>query len=305
MIGNRRAGSIVVGVDGSEHSTRALRWAAEQAALEHRVLLVVSVVDPSHAPGRHSSPRQRSTLFETGLESVHDLAWDAVDLARELHPGIEAHAEAFPGDAREVLLDLSADAHLVVVASRGLGSVRSLLLGTVSTAVVKAAHCPVVVCRPPTQRERIRGVLVAADGTPESLPVIEFAFQQAAARGLPLTVLHCFWDAVAAVAGFREASGEILNEPHLEELRVLLAESIAGFGEKYPEVSVTTKMRHGLVDEALSERGEDWDLIVVGRHPVTSLSRTIVGSIATAVIERAHSNVAVVPEAAPQDGDEK
>lgn len=305
MSPGRRRGSVVVGLDGSEHSSRALRWAAEQAHFEHRPLMVVAAVGPSHQPARHTSPHERSTLFETRLQIARDMAEDGADLVRELHPGIEAYAEAVAGDAREVLIDLSEDAHILVLGSRGRGTIRSLLLGSVSAAVVNAARCPVVVCRPPTHRNRIQGILVAADGTPESLPVIAFAFDLATARGRPLTVLHCFWDVVAAVAGFRESSGEILNEPHLEDLRLVLAESIAGFREKYPDVPVTTLLRHGLVDEALSERGRDWDLIVVGRHPVTSLGRTVFGSIASAVVERAHSNVAVVPEAASQEGDEQ
>lgn len=301
MSAERRRGSVVVGVDGSEHSTRAVRWAAEQAHLQRRPLTVVSAVGPSHQPTRHTSQHDRSTLFETRLQVARDLAGDGVDLARELHPDIEAHAEALAGDAREILVELSRDAHVLVLGSRGRGAIKSLLLGSVSAAVVNAARCPVVVCRPPTDRNRVQGILVAADGTPESLPVIEFAFELASARGLPLTVLHCFWDVVAAVAGFREASGEILNEPHLEDLRLVLAESVAGFREKYPDVEVTTLLRHGLVDEALSERGKDWELIVVGRHPVTSLGRTIFGSIASAVVERAHSNVAVVPEDPSQE----
>src|SRR6478609_2472146 len=88
--------SIVVAVDGSEHADRALRWAAEQAALEHRPLAVVAVGDDSGA------------MTEEGVAT-----------ARRLHPGLEPRALALTGDPREVLLDLSERAGLLVLGSRG------------------------------------------------------------------------------------------------------------------------------------------------------------------------------------------
>jgi len=273
-------GSIIVGVDGSEHAERALRWAAEQAHLEHRPLVAVVA-----AGGRAGA--QKTTEA-------------AVRIVRGLRPDVDVTGLAALGDARDILLDLAPSAHLLVLGSRGRGTVRSLLLGSVSVAVTKGATCPVVVCRPPHGAPG-HGVVVGADGTAESVPVIEFAFAFASARGLPVTVVHCFWDVVAAAAGFREASGDILDEPDLEEERLLLAESVAGLREKYPDVPVSLLMRHGLVDEALTRDGRPWDLLVVGRHPMSTPGRLITGAIATAVLERARCNVAVVPEAASDD----
>jgi nucleotide-binding universal stress UspA family protein len=136
---------------------------------------------------------------------------------------------------------------------------------------------------------------VGADGTPESLPVIEFAFAQASLRGLPLTVLHAYWDAVAAVAGLRSGSEQVPDPSDVEELRVVLSGSVAGFSEKYPDVSVSLRLQHGLVDEVLT-RGQSWGLVVVGRHPMDSVWRMLTGGIATAVLERAQSTVAIVPQ---------
>lgn len=271
-------GSVVVAVDGSEHAERAMRWAAEQASLERRPLVAVSVGDDA---GR--------------------IADEAVAVARQRHPDLAVPGMAILGEAREVLLDLSRRAHLLVVGSRGRGSLRSVLLGSVSSAVSSHAACPVVVCRPmsgdhepgdPTRK----GVVVGADATPESLPVIEFAYRQAALRGQPLTVLHCFWDAVAAVAQYREALGQDAEAPELEDLRALLSQSVAGLAEKYPDVPVTLTLKHGLVDEALSPRHDGWDLVVVGRHPMTSRVRVLTGSVASTVVEQARTTVAVVPE---------
>lgn len=269
-------GSVVVGVDGSDHAERAVRWAVEQASLEHRRLTVVAVGD-----------------------SAGHLADDAVAAAQLLQPDLSVTGSAASGDPRQVLIDLSAHAHLLVVGSRGRGALRSMLLGSVSAAVSAHATCPVIVCRPTTVDHTGTGVIVGADATPESLPVIEFAYRQASLRDLPLTVLHCFWDAAAAVAQYREARGEQADAPELEDLRALLSESVAGLGEKYPDVPVNLTLKHGLVDEALSPSRGGWDMIVVGRHPMTSLTRVLTGSIATSVVERAHTSVAVVPEQSP------
>lgn len=268
-------GSIVVAVDGSKHADRALEWAVDQAGREHRPLVVV-------------------TAEEGRAQRINA---EATRRAAELAPGLDVTGLTAASDPREVLVELSADAHLLVLGSRGRGTVRSMLLGSVSTAVSRLASCPVVVCRPPAAESGRHGVLVGADGTAASLPVIEFAFAHASLHALPLTVVHCAWDVVAAVAGLRNvelADGDLGVG---DDLHLLLAESVAGFGEKYPDVPVELRVMHGLVDDVLGGRTAAWDLVVVGRHPIDSVGRLVTGSIATAVVERAHTTVAVVPEA--------
>lgn len=269
-------GRIVVGVDGSDHADRAVRWAAEQSCLEGRRLAVVSVG-----------------------EQAPVLAREAVDTARLLQPDLAVTGWAVSGDPRQVLLDASRHAYMVVVASRGRGTVTSMLLGSVSAAVSAHAVCPVIVCRPTADGEVQAGLVVGADGTPESLPVVEFAYRQASLRGLPLTVLHSYWDAAAAMAQYREARGEKADWPELDELRASLSTPLAGLAEKYPDVDVTLTLKHGFADEALSPRHGGWAMVVVGHHPMTSLGRLLTGSIATSVIERAHATVAVVPQGLP------
>jgi nucleotide-binding universal stress UspA family protein len=271
-----RSGSIIVAVDGSEHAKPAVAWAAEQADLERRRLVTLSVEDP---------PRAAQTIAD-----------EAAALVREAKPDVDVEAMVVSGDPREVLVGLSSAAHLVVMGSRGRGPLRTMLLGSVSSAVVKHAACPVVVCRPHSGTSHGAGVVVGADGTAESLPVIEFAFQQASLRGLPLTVLHAYWDAVTAVAGLRRVPEGLLEEPDVEDLRIALSESVAGYRELFPDVDVSLRLAHGLVDEVLV-RDRSWDLVVVGRHPVDTVSRVLIGSIADAVLERAHTTVAMVPEA--------
>lgn len=288
-------GTIVVAVDGSQHAQRAVSWAAEQAHLERRPLLV------AHAAGE-GDVRSAGWVGLAGtapievpdlLRSSQHVVDDAVDLALHLRPDLEVRRHLVLGDPRQVLVDLADHAHLVVMGSHGRGVFRSILLGSVSAAVARAAACPVVVCRPTPADATLRGVVVGADGSPESQVVLEFAFQQASLRRLPLTVVRTFWDARAVAPGYDAA---LEADPELDELRRLLAESAAGLSEKYPDVPVTLRLAHGLVDQALSALAEDWGLVVVGRQPIGSLRRIVGGSVAIAVLERARCTVAVVPE---------
>lgn len=288
-------GSIVVAVDGSDHAARAVTWAAEQAHLENRPLAIVNAAGTGDlrsiawagVAGLPTDP------LPDLLTSSHAIVDAAVVLVRTLHPDLLVRTHSELGDPRQVLVDLAPDAHLIVMGSRGRGTFRSMLLGSVSASVCKHASCPVVICRPPRHDGADRGIVVGADGSPESRVVIEFAFQQASFRRESLTVLHCFWDVVTAVAG---TSGTDLPDDWQQDLRVLLSESVAGLAEKYPDVEVTLQVAHGFVDEALARLAGDWGMVVIGRHPARAMSQLLTGAMCTAVVERAHCTVAVVPE---------
>lgn len=291
MSENLPTGAVLVAVDGSPGSDGAVAWAAQEAALRGRPLVITSAADagllPSHNPYAISAlPPEVERDFLAEARATGEAAAKAATAA---HPDLEVSVLPAVGDPREILIELSREAELIVMGSRGRGTVASMLLGSVSASVARHSACPVVVCRPSVPGASA-GVVVAADGSPESRPVIEFAFAQASRRGLPLTVVHCFWDAVVAVAG-----DEALD-PQLDDLRATLAESVAGMAELYPDVDVTRRLVHGLVDEAILREDAGWDLVVVGRHPWNSLTRWLTGSVATTVLEHAHSTVAVVPE---------
>jgi nucleotide-binding universal stress UspA family protein len=294
MTTNIQPGSIVVGVDGSPDADRAVQWAAEQAALERRPLVVFAAVSPTPAMvGSWPGPVYVYPAEEL-LESAQAVADQAASLAVAHRPGIAPQTAIAAVDSRTALTDLSADAHLLVLGSRGRGRVSSKLLGSVGASVTKHAECPVVVCRPGTHLRVKNGVLVGADGTAESLPVIDFAFRQASLRSQPLTVLHSFFDVVATVTGPSQADDDPDAEPH----RLVVAESIAGFRERYPEVHVNVHVARGFADDTLATVADVHDLVVVGRHPVDSVTRRLWGAVATAVLERSHTTIAVVPEAA-------
>lgn len=137
---------IVVGVDGSEHSVDALRWAAREAQLRSATLKVVaSFATPIMSTGYEMAVPDPSDL----AAASNTMLGAAIDTIRE-EGGLEGVAvvtEALEGHAGEQLIRLSADAELLVVGARGHGGFLGLLMGSVTTYVVNHALCPVVVVR--------------------------------------------------------------------------------------------------------------------------------------------------------------
>jgi nucleotide-binding universal stress UspA family protein len=142
---------IIVGIDGSHHSTRALEWALKEAAIQHAPLTVLTV---------HSVPASPWTGGPVLLERDADDQEKMLKAAEELtHKVVSQLGEARPdsvtvrvisGFPAKELIDESRDADLIVVGSRGTGGFVKLMLGSVSSQVVGHAHCPVVVV--PTDR---------------------------------------------------------------------------------------------------------------------------------------------------------
>jgi nucleotide-binding universal stress UspA family protein len=285
-------GGIVVGVDGSESADRALAWAAEEAALDHRPLVLVHAVGTLGTPGTVWLTEADELVQEMREHGGKLLADAAQDVTRR-HPSVEVHTCVVTQDARQALLHLADDAQMIVVGSRGRGPIRSLVLGSVSAAVARHAGCPVVVVRPHHPGTVRRGVLVGADGTAGSIPTLDFAYRQASIRGLPLTVMHCVWDVVAA-----STTAQVVppGEPSTDEARLLLAESVAGMTEKYPDVYVTVEVGRGLPERCLGAVSEQMDLVVVGRRHSGALSSAFFGDVAHRLVEHARTVVALVPE---------
>jgi nucleotide-binding universal stress UspA family protein len=139
---------ILVGLDGSEHSHKALDWAVKHAALEHAPLTVLAVheVAASAWTGNPIIYPQDRPEEEKARQAAQEEVTKAIG---ELDgPGPESvTVRAVSGQPAQALIEASADADLVVVGSRGAGGFASLLTGSVSSQVVNHAACPVVVVR--------------------------------------------------------------------------------------------------------------------------------------------------------------
>src|SRR5580658_876854 len=140
---------IVAGVDGSESSTSALRWAIRQAGLTGAA---VDAVIAWHYPDLAASGLAVGSLEPTyGVfrESAEKIIADAISSALDPASDVPGRARVAQGHAAQVLLDASAGASLLVVGSRGHGGFAEALLGSVSQHCIQHALCPVVVVRGP------------------------------------------------------------------------------------------------------------------------------------------------------------
>jgi len=147
------AGVIVVGVDGSEASRDAMRWAAEEARLRSASLVAIytwSFIAPQPIgdPGMLAVPVGDLPGQLSAEEDAARAALDAaVDEALGAEPGVEVERKLAEGDAGDVLVAESADAELLVVGSHGRSGFKAAILGSVSRHVVAHASCPVVVVK--------------------------------------------------------------------------------------------------------------------------------------------------------------
>ncbi len=137
---------IIVGLDGSDHSGRALDWAIREAGLRGAALTVLAVheVASNHWTGNPELYPADQPATEAVRRAAEDVVQKAVTQAGEPGPA-SVTVRAVSGLARQELVQASSDADLVVVGQRGGGGFARLLMGSVSSQVVHHAACPVVV----------------------------------------------------------------------------------------------------------------------------------------------------------------
>lgn len=290
------AGTIVVGIDGSAGSDRALEWAIEQARVDHRGLTLVHSNGParlSWMDGSGIDYVQIMGAMETAGREVLD---DATALVARVDPDIVVRTWLDLADPRVLVLELSRSAAMVVLGSRGRGPFLSTLLGSVSAAIAHGSRCPVVVVRPGRHGSSSPatglhdGVLVAVDGSEESQAAVEFAFLQASQHDLPLTAMYCFLPSLGGGGGPIGA-----DESGFEELWLLLSEALSGMREKYPDVAITQRVEAGDAAQRLALASRSMNLVVLGDHARPSLPVFFTGHTDASVLEHAECVVAIVP----------
>ena len=251
---NPGAGRVVVGYDGSPWSELALRWASDQAWATGRPLTVVHV-------GR-----------------AKELAALGQATAQARFPRLHVDAVRMTGDPRTALLELAAADGLLVVGTRGHGRVASLLLGSVSSAVVRHAVGPLAVVRQPRPGA---GVLVATDEAGDVTAAVAAAYDEATWRHEPVTVVHCTWDGALAHVGWDDVHSPGRAQDQVELL-------MADLRTSWPEVVGRARIVRGDPVACLSDLSRRHDLVVVGRAPDGG------PGMAPAVAEHAHATTLVV-----------
>ena len=283
-------GPVVVGVDGSGSGAEAVCWGAREAARRRvRLRLVSALVLPS--PNHIGNPGLGTSYKATMTEAAETVLADAVALARSTEPGIDIESELRTGFAVPVLLAESEQAGLVVVGSRGLGGFTGLLVGSVAVALAARGVCPVAVVRGAAEESTTDTgpVVVGVDGSPTSEEALALAFEEAALRGAPLLALHTWQDDVVELS---IAPLVDWNAVEAEE-HVLLAERLAGWSEKYPDVEVRRRVVRDRPAAELVDLSRTARLVVVGSRGRGGVRGLLLGSVGHALIHHAHCPVLV------------
>lgn len=277
---------LLFGVDPKRPAVPALAWAAAEAERRRLRLRLVVARPPVHdrlsydAVGHGNALRLRA---ESALASVEDLV-------RELRLDVRTSAELMNGDPLGVLLDRAADATLVVVGSRHLGRAAEMLGGS-SVAVPLAAHapCPVVVVSAPEHTAvHPPTVVVGVDGSEDSRAAVAFAMEEASLREARLRAV---WVRPRPVLR-REDTGT-----GRARWRRLLAESVAGWAERYPDVHVSEEVCRGHPVEQLALAAQSSLALVVGRTGRGGYTGMYIGSTVHGLLHHAACPVITVPSA--------
>lgn len=285
---------IVVGVDGSPASTVAVQWAARDAELRKVPLTLVHVVRATAGTWLETPllPEWMRGQRERGRQVIDD-ALKIVDESCQRGPA-QVHCEMPSANAVPALVDLSKNADLVVVGRHGTGTLRGRHMGSVTSGLVYHAHCPVAVIHDeasPNADVAQSPVLVGIDGSPESELATAIAFDEASRRKVGLVALHA-WSDVSVFDSIYDLPG-----PRWPELKSIedeaLAERLAGWGERYPDVSVRRLVVREEPALPLVDQSQWAQLVVVGSHGRGGFAGMLLGSISAAVVMLARVPVIV------------
>ncbi|MDG6105931.1 universal stress protein [Dactylosporangium aurantiacum] len=288
------ATAVVVGVDGSADSLRAVRWAAADAARRHRPLHLLHAHGwPEFAYPPVGLALPVVTQTDTPQTAARLLA-DAVTHARDAGGDLEISAGSTSRLCVPALLAASRQASLVVVGSRGLGGFAALLVGSTGVELAAHASCPVVIVRGADRSGGANAgrVVVGVDGSHDADLAVAVAFEQAAFRSAGLTAVNaCQWQ----VAGQRDGvAAPIYGEQDaLAGARRALAESMAGWQEKYPQVDVRLDVVVGRAGGVLAEASTGAELLVVGARGNGGFTGLLLGSVSQAAVHHANCPVIV------------
>jgi nucleotide-binding universal stress UspA family protein len=287
--------AIAVGVDGSEQAFTAASWALDAAARRHVPLHVVhSWSIPLPPVGLGPAPVGLSDdRIRDAAKAVLD---DAVTRLQSMAPDVTVTGSLYPGTPTAALLEAAEQSTLVVVGTSGLDRVTEFILGSVTQQVVTHAPCPVAVIPSRESDEpglEVGRVVVGIDGSELSLDATRLAFEEASLRHAGLTLLHVWNAPDYDTAGIVMPDTFLLEEAHSDELRAM-AETVAGLGERYPDVQVEQRLRQGRPAKVLADASRGAALVVVGSRGHGGFASLLLGSTSRSLLHHAECPVLVV-----------
>ncbi|GAA5113444.1 universal stress protein [Haloechinothrix salitolerans] len=278
--------AVLVGFDGSDHSRRAVLWAASEATSSERDLVIVQSYEWSVSMMGSYDERLR--------RHASDQVADMAAKVRASHPDLSVHTQVSEGRADETIPDIvdASAPRLLVLGASGLGALSRVVLGSTAAALVRTVRVPIVVVRGEQTTPSTAPVIAGLDGTAAGDRAVEFAFDFASRHGAPVRVVHV----VAGTSHLPPGSPTVPalpREPLLEEeegskpTADAVALRVERLLEEHPAKDVETEVVVGQPSGALMDAAANAQLLVVGTHGRGLLDRIILGSVSHAVLYHA------------------
>lgn len=289
--------AVIVGVDGSVESARALAWAASEAALRGITLDIRYVM---HLPVTSAPFTDSVTHAEpvTELQGYADAVLRAArGAALDREPGLTLTTTLDYGQPAAALVTAGIGADLVVLGARGLGALGAMFFGSTSTRV--AARCPAPVVVVPRRQHRAQTshgrVVVGVDGSPHSDVAVRFALAEARRRSVGVLALAVYevplidrWRENSIFYGDVQKAARISAEDHLVETLARLRTP------QDRDVDVEQRVESGRAARVLVEAGREALMTVVGSRGRGEVRGVLLGSVSQAVLHHAKHPVVVV-----------
>lgn len=239
-------------------------------------------------------PRLHADSAEHWAEEV--LAAAAKDV-RLRHPQLDITTRCLSGRPSTVLAAEAGSAGLLVLGSRGLGSVVGFLIGSVSLPTLSATETPVVLVRETDDAEdgsptRYGAIVVGVDIHQACDKVLAFAFEEAARRGCTMRAVHG-WK-LPPVFGYAQLLDPATEREVDRSIAEMLDDMLLPWRNKFPEVRLEEKTYVGPAGRELVQASVDADLVVVGRHIRRSALGAHLGPVAHAVLHHTAAPVAIL-----------
>lgn len=250
-------GRVVVGVDGSERNVAALEWAVADAVRRNRPLHLVSVACKAITPPQ---PWTEDSTIQYSVAETQQM----IERARRRYGAglAEVTVEVPVGVPSKQLVKTLRPGDLLVVGRRGIGPAERVILG--STSIEAAGRSPVPTVIVPDdwdQAKHATGPVVAGvDGTERDEGVLELAFAFASAGRTPLVVVHA-WEEPPPYAW----EGDRVQVA-TKEAEAALAERLAPWLARFPDVDVTCQAPAVAPGRALLDASADASMVVLGRY---------------------------------------
>lgn len=287
----RRSDLIVVGVDESVGSARAVDWAAAEAARRHGSLRLVHAAADLTPFGAKGAVYGVVNLAVERLDEHAAMAMGratalldrvAADV-RRTHPSLAVTTRLVRDNAAAALRQESEDAGLTVVGSRGAGRLTGVILGSVALTIASDNPAPVAVIHRHDPIDATGPVVVGVDASPSSEGAIALAIEEAALRNTGLVAVHS-WNDFVIDQEFPELPLTVDLDAIEQEEYALLSEQLAGWQDKYPDVQIQHNVVRRRPTHALLDASKGAQLLVVGSRGRGGFTGLLLGSTSHAVI---------------------